>query len=360
LVIGFLILACELVTSPSIIFLDEPTSGLDAYNAYTVIECLVALARDFKRTVICTIHQPRSNIYALFDQLILLGQGRVVYSGPAQQAVLDHFSSLGYSCPLGFNIADYLVDLTMHACKFEDTTDDLSSAHSRKSNIRDEQEHRLYSPGHSALSPGHSALSPDSSIESLLTSRGTHISTEFLRIVKGYILSPISARIRADMFEAINIAYPTTELLTRARLGRTTNELSVAEIHSTFCGPGIQIKATWATQFQIISGRTFRNLVRNPELLKAHYFISVVVALISGLLFWQCINKSLNLVQFNMAGIQNRLGLMTFITALFAFQCLSSMQIFASERLVFVRERANRYYSPITYFLSKVKQTLLF
>ncbi|KAJ3106354.1 hypothetical protein HDU96_008245 [Phlyctochytrium bullatum] len=47
--------------------------------------------------------------------LVLLAKGKLVYSGPAQQPALDHFSNLGFNCPLGFNIADYLVDLTMHA-----------------------------------------------------------------------------------------------------------------------------------------------------------------------------------------------------------------------------------------------------
>ncbi len=51
-------------------------SGLDAYNAYNVIECLVTLAKTYKRTVIFTIHQPRSNIVALFDRLVLLAQGK--------------------------------------------------------------------------------------------------------------------------------------------------------------------------------------------------------------------------------------------------------------------------------------------
>ncbi|GMF63911.1 unnamed protein product [[Candida] boidinii] len=64
-------IACELVTSPSILFLDEPTSGLDSFNAYNVVECLVRLAQDFRRTIIFTIHQPRSNIVALFDKLLL-------------------------------------------------------------------------------------------------------------------------------------------------------------------------------------------------------------------------------------------------------------------------------------------------
>lgn len=107
-------IARELVNSPSILFLDEPTSGLDAFNAFNVVESLVTLARTYNRTVIFTIHQPRSNIVALFDQLILLAKGRAVYSGEFSRCQ-GYFNQVGYSCPPGFNIADYLVDLTMHA-----------------------------------------------------------------------------------------------------------------------------------------------------------------------------------------------------------------------------------------------------
>ena len=68
-------IACELVTSPLILFLDEPTSGLDSYNARNVVDSLVRLLRDSGRTIIFTIHQPRSNIVALFDRLVLLSEG---------------------------------------------------------------------------------------------------------------------------------------------------------------------------------------------------------------------------------------------------------------------------------------------
>lgn len=73
--------------------------------------------------------------------------------------------------------------------------------------------------------------------------------------------------------------------------------------------------------------------------------------------------------------LRNRLGLFFFILALFAFSSLTSLGLFANERLLFMRERfvfsssflhrnigsldfsicrANGYYSPFAYFLSKV------
>ena len=39
------------------------------------------------RTIVSTIHQPRSSIYGMFDQLLLLSEGLVMYYGDADQAV---------------------------------------------------------------------------------------------------------------------------------------------------------------------------------------------------------------------------------------------------------------------------------
>ncbi|KAI8446743.1 hypothetical protein BY996DRAFT_6422045 [Phakopsora pachyrhizi] len=106
-------IACELVTSPSILFLVEPTIGLDSFNAYNVIESHAGLAKNYKRTVVFTIHQPQSNILALFDQLILLGSGgQLIFSG-AFSKCHDSFENIEYPCPSGYNIADVLIDLMM-------------------------------------------------------------------------------------------------------------------------------------------------------------------------------------------------------------------------------------------------------
>ena len=61
----------ELITSPSILFLDEPTSGLDSYAAYTVVQALRDLAK-LGCTVISTIHQPSSEVFHLFERVMLL------------------------------------------------------------------------------------------------------------------------------------------------------------------------------------------------------------------------------------------------------------------------------------------------
>jgi len=104
--------------------------------------------------------------------------------------------------------------------------------------------------------------------------------------------------------------------------------------------------ARWATQFRILRGRAFKNIYQDPALLAAHYLSSIALALICGLFFHNVGN--------DIAGFQNRLGVFFFTLALFGFSCLSSLGLFANERILFMRERANGYYSSFTYFSSKV------
>ncbi|ELU02633.1 hypothetical protein CAPTEDRAFT_114484 [Capitella teleta] len=79
-----LALAAELLNNPKIMFADEPTSGLDSFMAASVVECLINLANR-GRTVLCTIHQPSSDVYAMFPQIMLLSEGKTVYFGATVQ-----------------------------------------------------------------------------------------------------------------------------------------------------------------------------------------------------------------------------------------------------------------------------------
>ncbi|XP_073679146.1 broad substrate specificity ATP-binding cassette transporter ABCG2-like [Garra rufa] len=99
----------ELIIDPPVLFLDEPTTGLDASTANSVLMLLKRMANS-GRTIILSIHQPRYSIYRLFDSLTLLVGGRLVYHGPAQDA-LNYFSQIGYTCEPHNNPADFFLDV---------------------------------------------------------------------------------------------------------------------------------------------------------------------------------------------------------------------------------------------------------
>ncbi|XP_065125114.1 broad substrate specificity ATP-binding cassette transporter ABCG2 [Paramisgurnus dabryanus] len=99
----------ELIIDPPVLFLDEPTTGLDASTANSVLKLLKRMGNN-GRTIILSIHQPRYSIYRLFDSLTLLAGGRLLYHGPAQNA-LNYFSDIGYTCEAHNNPADFFLDV---------------------------------------------------------------------------------------------------------------------------------------------------------------------------------------------------------------------------------------------------------
>ncbi|GMF24125.1 unnamed protein product [Phytophthora lilii] len=76
-----LTIGVELSAQPSVLFLDEPTSGLDARSAKLIMDGVRKVANT-GRTVVCTIHQPSSEVFQVFDSLLLLKRGgETVYFG---------------------------------------------------------------------------------------------------------------------------------------------------------------------------------------------------------------------------------------------------------------------------------------
>uniref|UniRef100_A0A1D2A9Y0 ABC transporter domain-containing protein n=4 Tax=Auxenochlorella protothecoides TaxID=3075 RepID=A0A1D2A9Y0_AUXPR len=106
-----------LVTNPRILFLDEPTSGLDSYTSNEVMTTVKTLARR-GLTVCATIHSPTPYCFHLFDRLLLLLRGQVVYFGTGGQEAVEYFVQ---NTPVikglmeGENEAEWIVDLTVQA-----------------------------------------------------------------------------------------------------------------------------------------------------------------------------------------------------------------------------------------------------
>ncbi|KAL9058237.1 MAG: hypothetical protein Q9162_001836 [Coniocarpon cinnabarinum] len=99
----------ELAATPMAIFLDEPTSGLDATAANSIMRTLKALSK-LGITVIVIIHQPRSEIFEMIDNLILLGNGQMIYEGP-EEDVKAYFEHFGFRIPAHANQGDVVTDI---------------------------------------------------------------------------------------------------------------------------------------------------------------------------------------------------------------------------------------------------------
>ena len=99
---------CKMISSPSFSLLDERTSGLDSSKALQVIKMLCHLTA-LGETVVVVIHQPNQHVFSLFDYLLLLSDGRLIYYGEDKK-VRDFVGNLGYKTPKEVGMAEHILD----------------------------------------------------------------------------------------------------------------------------------------------------------------------------------------------------------------------------------------------------------
>eukprot|EP00340_Litonotus_pictus_P006059 CAMPEP_0170527964 /NCGR_PEP_ID=MMETSP0209-20121228/13452_1 /TAXON_ID=665100 ORGANISM="Litonotus pictus, Strain P1" /NCGR_SAMPLE_ID=MMETSP0209 /ASSEMBLY_ACC=CAM_ASM_000301 /LENGTH=596 /DNA_ID=CAMNT_0010818873 /DNA_START=9 /DNA_END=1799 /DNA_ORIENTATION=+ len=95
----------ELISNPSILFLDEPTSALDSKTSLNIVTLLKKIASEKNILIMCTIHQPSSNIFSLFDNLMIIERGFVIYNNPPHD-ILNYFDSLNRPLEKNSNPSD--------------------------------------------------------------------------------------------------------------------------------------------------------------------------------------------------------------------------------------------------------------
>ncbi|CEJ59027.1 Putative Pleiotropic drug resistance proteins (PDR1-15), ABC superfamily [Penicillium brasilianum] len=106
----------ELAAKPDILlFLDEPTSGLDGNSALSIVQLMRKLS-NAGQTILCTIHQPSSQMIEQFDSLLLLiPGGKTTYFGPLGprcKTIIDYFARYTRPCRDTENPADYLLEVS--------------------------------------------------------------------------------------------------------------------------------------------------------------------------------------------------------------------------------------------------------
>uniref|UniRef100_A0A3Q3WMN5 ATP-binding cassette sub-family G member 8 n=1 Tax=Mola mola TaxID=94237 RepID=A0A3Q3WMN5_MOLML len=143
-------IAVQLLWNPGILILDEPTSGLDSFTAHNLVITLSRLARG-NRLVLLSVHQPRSDIFQLFDLVVLMSSGSAVYCGAARDMV-SYFTALGYPCPRYCNPSDFYVDLISidrRSLDREAECLERASALAKRflENVRDTQDHMWKAAG---------------------------------------------------------------------------------------------------------------------------------------------------------------------------------------------------------------------
>ncbi|KAJ1289317.1 hypothetical protein BS78_02G155000 [Paspalum vaginatum] len=100
-----------LVTPGRALFMDEISTGLDSSTTFQIVNSIRQSIHILGGTAVIALLQPAPETYELFDDIILLSDGQVVYSGPREH-VLEFFESVGFKCPQRKGVADFLQEVT--------------------------------------------------------------------------------------------------------------------------------------------------------------------------------------------------------------------------------------------------------
>ncbi|CAN1217743.1 Pleiotropic drug resistance protein 3, partial [Linum perenne] len=101
----------EMIVGPTrALFMDEITNGLDSSTAFRIILCLQQMVHITDATVLVSLLQPAPETFSLFDDLIMMAEGRIVYHGPREH-VLDFFQECGFRCPERKGVSDFIQEV---------------------------------------------------------------------------------------------------------------------------------------------------------------------------------------------------------------------------------------------------------
>ncbi|KAG8080330.1 hypothetical protein GUJ93_ZPchr0007g3603 [Zizania palustris] len=102
----------EMLTGPATaLFMDEISTGLDSSSTFQIVKYIRQVTHVMNATVMMSLLQPPPETYALFDDIILISEGYIVYHGPREN-ILEFFEGAGFRCPERKGVADFLQEVT--------------------------------------------------------------------------------------------------------------------------------------------------------------------------------------------------------------------------------------------------------
>ena len=334
----------ELLTDPDVLLLDEPTSGLDSTSAVALVKMLQGLARTKNKTIITSIHQPSSAVFASFDRLIMLAEGHVVYFGRPRDS-MNYLRQQHLNCPDGYNAADHWMDLLVQDSAIEEEEEN-SSGHVDMNG----------SNTHADPTPTTSASTVDSDGEVLSGNDGPieieesnnekdehHVA--FKKSLQH--TGPTSMTKRQQLIGAWDNE-AVAEQMDFFVKQEHTNRLSI-EMSSPDSKKNEQLASkyntSWGLQYRVLVHRSLKNS-RSAIFTTINIIKSCALGLVTGLLWFQ--------MEYTEARVFDRSSYFFFTMTFWVFDAMfQSFMTFPTERTVVLKERASGSYQLSAYFMGK-------
>ncbi|KAJ7549772.1 hypothetical protein O6H91_07G085800 [Diphasiastrum complanatum] len=291
----------DIMHDPLLLFLDEPTSGLDSTSAHMVIETLKKIARAGS-IVLLTIHQPSYRILRLFDGLIFLADGQMIYSGPPL-LLKTFFQEFGTPIPAHEDPTEFTLDIIQK--------------------LRSEPGGILFLVG-------------------FLKNRWSQIYHEKLDRYRGRSRNHLPTSVH-DLEKSIAMRMNRCQVIDDESY--EIQHEQAEETPSNQCDDMLQKFANpWWREIYVLTWRGLLNIRRTPELFLTRLITMVVAAFLLATVFYHSDHTP--------QGLQERLGFLAFAVSTTFYSCIDCLPTFLQERYIFTRETAHNAYRKSAYVVA--------
>nr|XP_027188469.1 pleiotropic drug resistance protein TUR2-like [Cicer arietinum] len=100
-----------LVGAAKVLLMDEISTGLDSSTTFQIVKSIRQSIHIFVELQLSLCYSQHQETYELFDDIIILSDGQIVYQGPLEH-ILEFFDSLSFKCPDRKGVADFLQEVS--------------------------------------------------------------------------------------------------------------------------------------------------------------------------------------------------------------------------------------------------------
>ncbi|XP_036327824.1 ABC transporter G family member 9 isoform X1 [Rhagoletis pomonella] len=366
-------IACELLTNPLLMLLDEPTSGLDSHSAISLMKFLKRYAVQEQKTVVITVHQPSSQMFHMFDKLLLLYNGRTAYFGEVNN-IYTYFENIGVIIKPHYNPADFVLEQLKSYPKIrEKLFIAAKESHGNylnrncitvnTNNERNQQHHHSNNVRHNGDINGDAAdVTPTANITTTITTEIVNekshkhdalINDIINNYYKGIHKNHNNHHINHDAMLIISDHQnPNEEASQQLWYGHDSQSnssvtSSVCQRYES-CGDNdwLDYPTSFHTQFCVLSSRNY-NEAKPRMLSKLNWFQTIGLALMAGSIWFQIPRTE----EF----LHDLQGWMFFSqTYWMLFALFGALNSFPAEREVISKERRSGAYRLSAYYLAKM------
>ena len=368
----------KLTNKTAILLADEITSGLDSYAALSVMKVLKKMT-ERGVTVITTIHQPSSQIFQMFDKLLLLSNGEEVYFGKANRAI-DYFDRLGFVLPIGWNPADYFLDIISSSNNsyyyYSHSNNNYNNNNNERNNGKKEggkggggdvrsllvsafQKNFLHNPSNNSnLSHNHIINNNNSLIEKgnkfsdyndYLSGEESSSHRSFDNIINNNNNNDNNNEEEVEEGKSLVDQMCEYHNIERSKFfEKSKNETKISKstrnLSQELCGNIRHYSTPFYYQIFILLQRNLLRLSKDPMII-AQLFISYLFSAILMSLMFSNLKSN----------VENQMTLcLSFMLNLFGINAFFSVGNYIQEATIYRREYVSSYYSTSSYYISKM------